>query len=236
MRDGFDMTVTYAMHDALRREAHFLARVTARADPDPRNVLRTAVGWNLFRRALHAHQAAEDDVLWPSLRQALSGRPLSLARLEAIEAEHAALARLLEAIDRALSGPDVGLDLFGELTGSLVTGLRGHLRHEEEALFPVVQAALGKEQWERFERAHAQLIEADAAWILPWLLDGAAERTVAAVLARLLPESAHHAYANQWRPAYAMLDRWGAGAAPADVRPCAHRAGSRHVTTPSNET
>ncbi|MFE4631986.1 hemerythrin domain-containing protein [Streptomyces sp. NPDC056773] len=206
------MTVTYAMHNALRRELHCLARATARTDPDPRNVLRTALGWKLFRSALHAHQTAEDDVLWPSLRQALHGRPLSLARLEAIEAEHAALARLLEEIDRALADPDAGPDLFGELSSSLVTGLRGHLRHEEEAVFPVVQAILSEEQWERFERAHARLIQADAARILPWLLDGAADRTVAAVLAQLLPESAHHAYAHQWQPAYAVLDRWGTGA------------------------
>lgn len=209
MRDRFDMTVTYAMHNALRRELHHLARATARAHPDPRNVLRTAAGWELFRRALHAHHAAEDDALWPSLRQALYGRPFSLARLEVIEAEHAVLARLLEAIDQALADPDVGLDLFGELTGSLVTGLRGHLRHEEEAVFPLVQNILSEEQWEHFGRVHTQRIEADAARILPWLLDGVAERTVAAVLTQLLPESAHHTYAHRWQPAYAALDRWG---------------------------
>ncbi|QEV16228.1 hemerythrin domain-containing protein [Streptomyces alboniger] len=223
MRDRFDMTVPYAMHNALRRELHFIARATARADPepepDPRHILRTAVGWTLFRKALRAHQTAEDDVLWPSLRHALFGRPLCLARLEAIEAEHAVLDQLLEAIDQALAGPDLGLDLFADLTGSLVTGLRGHLRHEEESVFPVAQVVLSEDQWERFERAHAQLIQADAAWILPWILDGAAERTVAAVLAALLPESAHHAYTDQWQPAYAMLDRWGTRAAPADARP-----------------
>ncbi|MFE5868756.1 hemerythrin domain-containing protein [Streptomyces roseifaciens] len=223
MRDRFDMTVTYAMHNALRRELHHLARATARAHPDPRNVLRTAAGWELFRSALHAHHAAEDDALWPSLRQALYGRPLSLVRLEAIEAEHAALALLLEAIDQALAGPDAGLDagpdLLGELTGSLVTGLRGHLRHEEEAVFPLVQAILSKEQWEHFGRVHAQRIEADAARILPWLLDGVAEQTVAAVLRQILPESAHHAYTHRWQPAYALLDRWGTRGALPETRP-----------------
>ncbi|MFG2714096.1 hemerythrin domain-containing protein [Streptomyces goshikiensis] len=209
MGDRFDMTVTYAMHNALRRELHSLARATARGDPDPRNVLRTA-GWALFRRALHAHHTAEDDALWPSLRQALHGRPFSLARLEAIEAEHAVLARLLKAIDQALAGPDDGVDLFCDLTGSLVAGLRGHLRHEEDVVFPVVQAVLSEEQWEHFERVHAQRIEADAAQILPWLLDGATERTVAAVLTQLLPKSAHRTYADRWQPAYAMVDRWDA--------------------------
>ncbi|MFF0473639.1 hypothetical protein [Streptomyces sp. NPDC004284] len=81
----------------------------------------------------------------------------------------------LDAIDQALAGPDAGLDLFGELTGSLVTGPRGHLRHEEEAVFPLVQAILSKEEREHFGRVHTQRIEADAARILPWLLDGVAE-------------------------------------------------------------
>ncbi|WP_172383192.1 hemerythrin domain-containing protein [Streptomyces sp. MNP-20] len=208
MTDTLDMTVTYAMHNALRRELRLLAGVAARAGPDPRDVLRTA-GWELFRAALYAHHSAEDDALWPSLREALRGHPFSLVRLEAIEAEHAALARLLEAIDKALTDPDAGPDLFGGLTGSLVTGLRGHLRHEEEAVFPLVQAALDQERWERFGRVHAQRIGADAARVLPWLLDGAAERTVTAVLEQLLPASAHRTYADRWQPAYAEFDRWG---------------------------
>lgn len=209
MRDRLDMTVTYAMHDALRRELHHLARATALAHPDPRNLLRTATGWKLFRRALHVHHAAEDDALWPSLRRALNGRPFSLARLEVIEAEHAALALLLEAIDRTLAGPDIGPDLFGDLTGSLVTGLHGHLRHEEEVIFPLVQTILTEEQWEHFGRVHARRIVADAARIVPWLLDGVTEGTAATLLAQLLPESAQHTYAHRWRPAYAALDRWG---------------------------
>ncbi len=213
------MTVTYAMHNALRRDMHHLARTAAHTHPDLRNVLRTAAGWKLFRTALRAHQGAEEDALWPSLRQALNGRPFSLARLEAIEAEHAALALLLEAIDRTPADPGVGPDLLGELTGSLVTGLRGHLRHEEEAVFPLVQTILDEEQWEHFRRVHAQRIGADAARILPWLLDGVAERTVAVILTQLLPESAHHMYTHRWRPAYARLDRWGALSAPALTRP-----------------
>ncbi|MFF9472013.1 hemerythrin domain-containing protein [Streptomyces roseolus] len=203
------MTVTYAMHNALRRELRHFARAVARARPDPQSVLRTAAGWGLFRTAFHTHHSAEDSALLPSLRQALDGRPLDLTRLEAIEAEHAALAAVLDAIDGALVGPGVGPDLFGELTGSLITGLRGHLRHEEEAVFPLVQAFLSREQWEHFGHVHTQRIVADAVRLLPWLLDGVSERTVSTVLTQLLPRSAHHAYVHRWQPAYAALDRWG---------------------------
>ncbi|WP_217370670.1 hypothetical protein [Nonomuraea antri] len=44
MSTTLDMTTMYAMHDALRREAEHLARVTARVDGDPRAILRTATG------------------------------------------------------------------------------------------------------------------------------------------------------------------------------------------------
>ncbi|MEV6978321.1 hemerythrin domain-containing protein [Kitasatospora sp. NPDC093806] len=215
MSDRLDLTVTYTMHNALRRELRHLAQAAARADPDPRRVLRTAAGWELFRRALHAHQAAEDDALWPALRRALKGRPFDLTRLEAIEAEHAALASVLGAIDTALIDPGVGPELFGELADSLIIGLEGHLDHEEQAVFPLVQAVLTQDQWEHFGRAHAQRIEPHAARLLPWLLDGADERTAGSVLAQLLPEPAHEVYTRQWWPAYAALDRWGAARAAA---------------------
>lgn len=209
MSDRLDMTVTYTVHGALRRELRQLARATARPHPDPRHVLRTAPGWAMFRSALHAHQAAEDEALWPPLRRGLVGRPFDLTRLEAIEAEHAALVSLVGAIDEALADPDVGLDLLGELTGSLVTGLDKHLDHEEDAVFPLVRSVLSQEQWDLFGRAHARRIEADAARLLPWLLDGADTRTVASVLAQILPEPARHAYVHRWRPAYEALDPWG---------------------------
>ncbi|MEU6865322.1 hemerythrin domain-containing protein [Streptomyces sp. NPDC046876] len=211
MSDRLDMTVTYAVHGALRRELRQLARAMARPRPDPRHVLRAAPGWGIFRSALHAHQAAEDEALWPPLRRALAGRPFDLTRLEAIEAEHAALVSLVAVIDGALADRDAGLDLLGELTGSLVTGLDKHLDHEEEAVFPLVQTVLSQEEWDLFGGAHARRIEPGAARILPWLLDGADARTVASVLAQLLPEPARHAYVHQWRPAYEALDLWGRG-------------------------
>ncbi|MFC9294536.1 hemerythrin domain-containing protein [Streptomyces sp. NPDC057011] len=151
-----DMTAMFAMHDVLRRELRHLARIAARADPDPRHVLLGSAGWETFKGALRAHHSAEDDALWPALRQALGGRPYDLTRLVAMEAEHAAIASLVGAIDEALADPRAGPDLFGVLTGSLVTGLGGHLDHEEEAVFPLARAVLGVEEWGHFERLHAE--------------------------------------------------------------------------------
>ena len=209
MRDVLDMTIMYAMHDALRRELEQLAKVTARLDDDPRTVLRTAVGWELFTKSLHVHHTAEDDALWPALRETLADRPDDLALLEAMEAEHAAVDEVIGAIDEALFAPGAPLDHLGDLTDSLVTGLTGHLKHEEERALPLIQAVAVPQQWAYFGHIHSLRIGSDASRLIPWLLDGAAEQTIATVLAPL-PEPTRIAYSTLWQPAYVALDCWSA--------------------------
>jgi hypothetical protein len=55
MSGQYDLTLMYAMHNALRRELEHLARVTARTDDDPRRILASAAGWEIFKKALHVH-------------------------------------------------------------------------------------------------------------------------------------------------------------------------------------
>jgi hypothetical protein len=50
MNGRLDMTATYAMHNALRRELEHIAKITARADDDPRRILASAAGWEMFKR------------------------------------------------------------------------------------------------------------------------------------------------------------------------------------------
>jgi hypothetical protein len=52
-----DMTMMYAIHAALRRELERIARVTARPDDEPKHVLRTAVGWEIFKSNLQVHHS-----------------------------------------------------------------------------------------------------------------------------------------------------------------------------------
>ncbi|MFJ6478799.1 MULTISPECIES: hemerythrin domain-containing protein [unclassified Streptomyces] len=207
MSDAIDLTVMYAVHDALRRELAHLDRLTTVADQDPRQVLATTAGWTLFKKALRAHHTAEDDALWPSLRRNLAGRPRDLALLEAMEAEHAAIGTVIRAIDRALTDPGAGSLWLGQLADALTRGLTGHLQHEEEAVLPLIQRALTAEQWGHFGRVQAQYVGQDAPLLLPWLLDGADERTAEGLLARL-PAPAYAACTARWIPAYAALDRW----------------------------
>lgn len=215
---GLDMTAMHAMHDALRRELEPLERVTVQIDDDPRAVLRTAVGWQLFKASLHAHHTAEDEALWPALRANLADRPDDLALLEVMEAEHGAVDEVIAAIDVLLTGPEPSLDCLGDLVDSLAVGLTGHLKHEEDQAVPLIRAVATAQQWAHFERVHGRLIGPDAPRMLPWLLDGAAEETVAAMLAPL-PEPVRAAFVAQWQPAYTALSRWSAQDSAASSSP-----------------
>lgn len=205
-----DMTAMYVMHHALRRELEHLAKITARLDDDPRKLLNTAVGWDLFKTSLHVHHTAEDDALWPALRQTLAGRADDLALLEAMEAEHGAVDEVMESIDAALAAPGAELDCLGDLVDSLVTGLTGHLKHEEDQALPLIQTVATEQQWAHFGQVHGQRIGPDVSRLLPWLLEGATEQEIATMLAPL-PEPVRAAYAAQWQPAYAALMRWNPG-------------------------
>jgi hemerythrin-like domain-containing protein len=211
MTDRLDMTLMYAMHSALRRELEYIARITAGTDDDPRRILASAAGWATFKKALHVHHSTEDDALWPVMRQARAGRPDDLALLAAMEAEHAAIDPLIEAIDAALADRDTGPGQLGDRTDALAAALRGHLKHEEDQALPLIQATVTPQQWQHFGAVHGSRTGPDAPQLIPWLLDGADDQTAAAMMA-LLPEPVRAAYRDQWQPAYAATDRWSATA------------------------
>ncbi|GGM83357.1 hypothetical protein GCM10010106_32520 [Thermopolyspora flexuosa] len=197
-----NMTMMFAVHDALRRELERLARVAARTGDDPRRVLRTAVGWELFKKFLRVHHTTEDDVLWPAMRHVLAGRPDDLALLDAMEEEHAAIDPLLAAVDAAVLDREDGAGRLGDVLDALATRLRHHLRHEEAEGLALIDATLSPEQWAEFGREHRARIGDDARRYLPWVLDEASDETVAAILAGL-PAEIREAYRDVWRPAYA---------------------------------
>jgi hemerythrin-like domain-containing protein len=203
-----DMTAMYAAHAALRRDLELIAKTTSRPDDDPRRIMRTAAGWTLFKKALDLHHSAEDEALWPQMRETASDRPADLALLDAMEAEHDAIDPLVELIDDAVADPEAGPERLGGLTDALAACLSGHLRHEETEALPLMQEIVTEQQWQHFGQVNARLVGPDAPQVLPWLLDGADEQVVKTMLAPL-PEPARQAYWNQWEPAYAVMDRWG---------------------------
>lgn len=209
MSGHIDLTAMYVAHDALRRELDQLAKVTAVGGDEPRRVLATAVGWELFKKVLHVHHTAEDEALWPAMREGLAGQTENLALLEAMELEHARIDPIIEAIDAAVVEPGPPSDRVGELVDALSTSLRGHLRHEETDALPLIDATVTVEQWQRFGQVNGRLVGSEAPRIIPWMLDGASPEAIAKLLAPL-PEPARQTYHDQWQPAYAALDLWRA--------------------------
>lgn len=196
----YDWTAMYVMHDALRRELEQLAKVAARPDGEARRILAEGQGWDLFKRALHVHHTAEDEALWPPMREALADRPDGLALMDAMEAEHAA-------IDPAIEAIDAGTEPLGPLAERLATALTAHLKHEEEDALPLIDEVLAPEHFANFGQVHAAKLGPNGPRVIPWMLDGAEPERAAKMLA-FLPEQARTAYETAWRPAYASLDLW----------------------------
>lgn len=203
-----DMTMMYVFHDALRRDLDRIARVTARTDDNPKHVLRTAAGWEMFKSYLHVHHTTEDELLWPPLRKSLPKDSHATALLDAMEAEHSMIDPLLTAIDAALANRESGPGRLGELADALDIALRAHLDHEEKDGLPLIDMAITAEQWQAFSAGGAKLISGDVARFMPWMLDGAAPEVTASVLG-LAPPPVQQAYRDQWHPGYANLNLWG---------------------------
>ena len=99
-----DLTIMIAAHDAFRRDLTRLARTAGAADlSDPARRQSVAVGWELFKRQLHMHHTAEDEIIWPVLRPRLSHSEAALSVLDAMEEEHQRIDPLLAAVDAAFA-------------------------------------------------------------------------------------------------------------------------------------
>jgi hypothetical protein len=192
---SIDFTMMFTVHDAFRRE---LARlidhsVDHTGDQNP-------LGWRLFTRFLVVHHTAEDDALWPML----APHPL----IDEMAAEHATIDPLLTAVDAALR---TGAAHRPAAT-ALRDGLTAHLRHEEEAALPLIDATLTPEDWARFSAAHREGIgdgiDDGVPTYLPWLLDELPDDRRLKVLAGLKPEI-RTAYETEWQAAYDALTLWG---------------------------
>jgi len=75
MEYKLDMSMMFAMHDALRRELVQVARIAGQPDGNPARRLQATVGWELFKKFLLVHHQSEDDTLWPVLRARVAGQP-----------------------------------------------------------------------------------------------------------------------------------------------------------------
>jgi hypothetical protein len=137
-----DMSTMLAIHLALRRDLDRLGRIAARPDDNPARLLQAAVGWEQFKTFLVAHHTAEDQALWPALREAVAANADQVALADALEEEHSVIEPLLAAIDAAAADPDDGHQRFGDIIDELISKLSGHLTHEETEGFALIDTSL----------------------------------------------------------------------------------------------
>ena len=213
MEYNLDMSMMFAMHEALRRELAQVGRIASRRDDDPARLLRAALGWELFKKFLTVHHQSEDDALWPPLRAAVAGRPDRMALADELEAEHAVIEPLLAAIDAAAADPDYGYQRFGDIIDELSAKLTAHLAHEEADGLPLIDASLTLQQWQHFAQVHGERNLPDAPTYMPWLLAGAHPQVRNDILGKFPPQLLA-AYREQWAPAYAALEIWPANGKP----------------------
>jgi hemerythrin-like domain-containing protein len=201
-----DMTMMLTIHDAFRRELERIVKITARTDDDPKHVLRTAVGWRMFKKYLLIHHTTEDETVWGLMERELAGKS-DLALLAAMEAEHAAIDPLLSAVDAALADREQGPERLGGIVDELATSLGAHLAHEESEGLALIDSTLTEQQWAHFAAVHLKRVGDDVGTYLPWLLDSASAEWTEKVLSRL-PEHGRISYRDKWQAAYALLDPW----------------------------
>jgi Hemerythrin HHE cation binding domain len=202
-----DLTIMLAAHEGLRRDLVRLARAAAGADQaSPADRAAVAAGWETFKRQLHLHHTAEDEVVWPVLRARLPDSAAALSVLDAMEEEHARVDPLLAAVDQAFADPAGGR--AGDTAGALTSELLRHLAHEERDALPLIGIGLTASEWRSagFRIARKNGLSAGGE-LFAWINDGAGPAAAAATLGTL-PPPARLLYRAVWRPRYARTPRW----------------------------
>jgi hypothetical protein len=223
-----DLTIMLAAHDAFRRDLTRLARAAGTAN-DPARRLPVAAGWELFKRELHLHHTAEDEIIWPALRDRLEHSQAALSVLDEMEAEHERIDPLLAAVDAEFarqpadsglqpgdSGPHPGASglqpadsgRLADVIDALASTVTGHLRHEERDGLPLIGTALTAAEWRAVGRKIARKNGLTAGpEMFAWMLDGADREHSAATLAQL-PPPLRLLYRAVWKPRFDKTARW----------------------------
>ncbi|WP_433565766.1 hemerythrin domain-containing protein [Nocardia sp. CA-151230] len=164
--EPIDFTPMYATHNAFRRD---LGRLREAVDAGRMDAPGVRAGWANFKRQLDVHHSVEDAVLWPSLLRAMADRPVELALIADMQAEHAHLDPLLAVVDEAIARRGANL---GACVRELTEVLGDHMQHEEVAVLPLIQQELTAADWAAFRSAMARRQgPSGAAVYIPWILD-----------------------------------------------------------------
>jgi Hemerythrin HHE cation binding domain len=213
-----DLTIMLGAHQAFGRDLARLVRAAAVADlADPAKRQSVAAGWELFKRELHLHHTAEDELIWPVLRPRLAHSENALSVLDAMEEEHERIDPLLAAVDAAFAqreGSPAGVDdwpgedRLADVIEVLASTLTGHLAHEEQDGLPLIGVALTGAEWRGigFKIARKSGLSRGGE-MFAWMLDGAGREDAAATKGSL-PPPLRLLYRAVWKPRFDKTPRW----------------------------
>ncbi len=214
-RGEADLTIMIAAHDAFRRDLVSLARAAQGPDrhqPDRQRSI--AAGWDLFKRQLHLHHTAEDELIWPVLRERLADSANALSVLDEMEAEHERIDPLLAAVDHGFTaapgsaGGYPGATRLADAVDVLVATLTGHLTHEEKDGLPLIGAALTAAEWRGvgFKIARKNGLSGGGE-MFSWMLSSTAPDATRAITGQL-PPPVRVLYKAVWKPRFEKTERW----------------------------
>jgi len=173
-----DASTNTNMHSAFKREILRLRDGLRKADlSDAKTNEGLARRYKFFSVTLHHHHQAEDTFLWPNTRP--KADPQDILVLDAMEAEHEALASVFGAVDEDFKALSVNSDKdqIAARLDELRTVLWGHTQHEEREGVPIVQKYLEEDDFKAFVKFSRE--GEDASLVLPWVSGGATPAEVA---------------------------------------------------------
>jgi len=175
---AIDTSMNTNLHSAFKREILRLRDGLRKADlSDAKATEGLARRYKFFSVTLHHHHEGEDTFLWPNVRP--KANPQESLVLDAMEAEHGALASVLDAVDEEFKNLSVKSDKdhIAARLDELGAVLSGHTQHEEREGVPIVQKYIEEDDFKAFVKfsRHSE----DASLVLPWVSDGATPTEVA---------------------------------------------------------
>lgn len=173
-----DTRIMTIVHNGLRRD---LARAhTALSEwpyPDPVQQAAIVNHLNWMIQFLHKHHHAEDDGLYPMVRQRA---PKAAAILDAMDRDHHALAAAIDVVAQSGSeyaASDASRHSLLKAVDELAAVMLPHLQREEDEAMPIVSQSISKAEWEdwdrRFNLETRSLAERTFDGL--WLMDGTDE-------------------------------------------------------------
>ncbi|MGO8687321.1 MAG: hemerythrin domain-containing protein [Candidatus Dormibacteria bacterium] len=170
---GCDTSDMRFPHGMLRRALADPETVLGRARPgDREHAAQVSSYYANVLDFLHAHHGAEDELLWPKLRQRA---PQHLPLYERMEAEHAGISGACDAAQAADEsyGADPTEDTARALAAAirhLIGELEVHLSEEEREILPIAAVTMTQEEWGEMPGHGMRHMTADKPWLIIGLI------------------------------------------------------------------